>query len=855
MMERNLPHLVVSDWMETSNFVPPSSGGSGNAFIFQHDRKEHGKRLRVEYENAFKTPDNEAKEGYSDRKGAYITFASFPELELALKSLDSTAGGEAPRLLAVKQAKNGAQQATVWIPYGKKQLFLNKVEKYIKSIEYSDGDDNKKAKNQELIESIESIFRSTLLELWTDDDDVFPSKSKDPFWWEVWLRSEGGNPIEKLTTSAQKIDVQVTDQYLGIGDRLVVLLYASIEQLSHIFYNIDNIAELRAPSKISTLPLITMSRAEQGDWVKELQQRLKIAGEDAPVVCILDRGVHTHPLLEDSLSNGDKHVADPIWKHDPVIYPHGTEMAGLALFGDLGSAILSNQKIILKHRLESVKILPDSKQNDPKLYGAITAQGVDQPEITSVSKNRVFMMAITARDSASRRYAGRPTSWSASIDALSFGRAVRTTDNNFIHFDRDEVVLLPRLFILSAGNILDLTPGDDYRARNDDEPIEDPAQSWNAITVGAYANTDEMHEADSSFDGWIPVANRGDISPASRTSVIFEANKWPFKPEVVANGGNYAISPNKTTIDSPENLAVLTTRHQSQNDLSAGFFSTTRDTSAATAQVAALAADIWAEYPDFRPETVRALIVHSAKWTKAMQLHFDSAKGKIDRIKLLRRYGMGVPSMDRARYSAENSATLISESVIHPFGPRSKSGSFPLREMNIHQLPWPLEELERLGEAKVSMRITLSYFVEPNPSSHGWQERYQYSSHGLRFRVKRPEDNINTFLQRWNKAEHRTNVKPPKLNAEKGWLFGTKFHNSPGSLHTDIWTGSATDLAAKGAIVVYPVSGWWKHRPNLDQSDAGVNYSLIVSIEAPDVNVELWTSIKEKIKVATIIGT
>ena len=31
----------------------------------------------------------------------------------------------------------------------------------------------------------------------------------------------------------------------------------------------------------------------------------------------------------------------------------------------------------------------------------------------------------------------------------------------------------------------------------------------------------------------------------------------------------------------------------------------------------------------------------------------------------------------------------------------------------------------------------------------------------------------------------------------------------------------------------------------------GVNYSLIVSIEAPEVDVELWTPIKQKIETAT----
>lgn len=82
---------------------------------------------------------------------------------------------------------------------------------------------------------------------------------------------------------------------------------------------------------------------------------------------------------------------------------------------------------------------------------------------------------------------------------------------------------------------------------------------------------------------------------------------------------------------------------------------------------------------------------------------------------------------------------------------------------------------------------------------------------------------------------------------DTGWLFGTKQHEAPGSLHTDIWEGTAADLAAKGHIAVYPVSGWWKHQGKYDQSDKGVDYSLIVSIEAPEVDIDLWTPITNQI--------
>jgi hypothetical protein len=110
--------------------------------------------------------------------------------------------------------------------------------------------------------------------------------------------------------------------------------------------------------------------------------------------------------------------------------------------------------------------------------------------------------------------------------------------------------------------------------------------------------------------------------------------------------------------------------------------------------------------------------------------------------------------------------------------------------MNLHQLPWPTDALAALGEVTVRLRVTLSYFIEPNPSSRGWTGRYVYPSHGLRFATRRPEDSVETFRRRINTRARTEGQKPPSLDTEKGWLFGTNQQQSPGSLHTDIWSGS-----------------------------------------------------------------
>lgn len=850
MAERDRPHIFVPTPPASESFTPISTPVTSRGGGFSGRRSEHGTRLTEEFEAAWDPPAGEPA-----TTGTYVTFASFPGLDLMFESLESHRPGEQPELVAVQAEMTSAGEvvnATVFIPDGQKEFFLKKLEQYVETAEVLEG----KPKNAALIEGIASIRRATIRELWTGPADEYPTDPNQSRWWELWLRAVDGRECERLAGYARQHSLPVSDHYLGFGDRTVVLIRATSEQLAMTFRSIDDIAELRRPHEVASF-LPSLSASEQRDWVSELQSRVEHAGADAPVVCILDRGVQAgHPLLEDSLSVDDLHAVEPSWRKDVAIHGHGTEMAGLALYRDLQEAISTQHGVRLKHRLESVKLLPDTGSNDPDVYGAMTARAVDQAEISARDRARVFMLAITAPaavpnpghrvEDRPMQESGRPTAWSATIDALAYGRAIDDSVPKFTYLHRDEEPT-PRLFVLSAGNIRDVRAEDDHLDRSDAESVEDPAQAWNALVVGAYAEHDAMDHAPDVFAGYVPIAARGELSPTSRTSVSFDQKRWPFKPDVVAPGGNLARTPEGADVDTPENLAILTTRLQHPGE---GYFTTTRDTSAATAHVAAVAADIRAAYPHLRPETIRALIVHSAEWTNVMQAHIKATTTKRAAVNLLRRYGMGVPSLKRATRSATDALTLVDEAVIHPYERDGNSSSGTSREMNLHRLPWPTDALFALGETEVRLRVTLSYFVEPNPSSRGWTGRYVYPSHGLRFAMKRPEDNLDAFRQRVNKQAREDGEKPLTLKPESGWLFGRDQHTSSGSLHTDIWRGSAADLAAKEAVAVYPVAGWWKNRPKMDQSDNGVNYSLVVSIEAPEADVDLWTPVYQQVAAA-----
>ena len=165
---------------------------------------------------------------------------------------------------------------------------------------------------------------------------------------------------------------------------------------------------------------------------------------------------------------------------------------------------------------------PPPGQTPPDLYGAVTATAASVVEIQAPDRRRVFSLATTADwDTVSAdtdRQLGQPTSWSASIDALAAGLEIDVDDDGLLYLNEDQLADR-RLFLISAGNVLDLE--DDHLARSDVEPIEDPAQAWNALTIGAHT---ELTDASSGpgFTGWTPLAPEGELSPFSRTAVLFE---------------------------------------------------------------------------------------------------------------------------------------------------------------------------------------------------------------------------------------------------------------------------------------------------------------------------------------------
>jgi hypothetical protein len=310
-------------------------------------------------------------------------------------------------------------------------------------------------------------------------------------------------------------------------------------------------------------------------------------------------------------------------------------------------------------------------------------------------------------------------------------------------------------------------------------------------------------------------------------------------------GGNYAQKGNERI--ALEDLSLLTTVLHPTGRL----LETTCDTSPATAAAARMAAIIWSRYPRYRPETIRALMVNSARWTPAMLARFPGDK-KAQVQQCLRCYGYGIPQLGRALWSAENAVTLVYEGDLQPY--HKVDGSVQTKEMHLHELPWPKAVLQELGETDVSMRVTLSYFVEPSPGRRGWTNKHRYQSHGLRFDVIRPLESIDEFRKRISKAEWEDpKSRPANVEDTRHWVVGEN-GRTHGSLHSDWWEGYASQLAECNRIAVYPVTGWWRERAHLERWGKKARYSLVISIESPRVDVNLYTPIETATMIATEVS-
>jgi|TARA_R100001244_G_scaffold125742_1_gene95906 hypothetical protein len=827
--DHDLPHIDISALVRRGDYKSPGNNGRVNPL--QRIRADHGRRMAEELRTAF----NQADQTQSALVGEIPDLEGSGGIYLEVE-LNRLTGAEIierktenTRQSAEKVLDDGTRTIALFVPDDARDVLENIIS------DYTEGEITSRRGTPPLagrVEPIEHIREARLRTFWRDDQDALPTEPQEQIWWALWCFPDS---LEKVVATAGTLGLQLgtNDTFLHFPEIIVVPAYGRVSSIELLLFATGGIAELR---RATDNPLVFTQDLKDDipAFIDDLAERVTWPQADAPAVCLLDTGVNrAHPLIEPALSIDDLMSVNEAWGGDDHDGGpgHGTGMAGLSLHGDLVAPLADQSNHILAHRVESVKILPPNgfPPNEPHSYGPITLSAIAKAEIQNPLRDRVFCMAVTNEN----RSGAENSAWSASIDQAAAGAELQDPDN-----------LSPkRLIVVAAGNIPD---NSNAAAISDHDafPMQDPSQAWNALAIGGF--TQKTAIAEQGYEDWTPSAAVGEASPYSRNSILWNSSKSAFKPDLVFETGNRAISPSgQEAVAGLDSISLLTTSKEVDTNPLTGFWAT----SAATAQAARMAAQISADHPDYWPETVRALMVHSARWTPPMLEAIDLGASRRDKADSIRRFGYGVPNIVRASASAADDLALVAQNTIQPF---RKDKGIRFNEAHIYELPWPREVLEELGNTAVKLKVTLSYFIEPNPSFASVIDPARYQSFGLRFDLKRSRESSADFHRR-NNAATQVPGGAAASTPDSGWLFG-KQQISAGSLHSDIWEGVAVELAARNQIYIRPINGWWRERKGLKRFDDKARYALIVSLETPDVEIDLYTPIEAMVPTLIPVG-
>lgn len=652
-------------------------------------------------------------------------------------------------------------------------------------------------------------------------------------WFEIGCRGGYRRPMQETEQSRGQIRRQLMRRGLPhqfeefiAPERVYFFMRLSFSQLSALIEATDCIIECEVAAPDARGWLILEEQPTQDIRAFELIS----PPSEAPSVVVLDTGIATtHPLLKNAIRTAGSVVPGIDSAEDTS--GHGTRMAGVALYQSV-QAVVEAGSATASHWLQSVRIMVEPEkgtaaEENRHLWPRMTENAIKLAEEADIdSRQRVFALAVTRPIEPVE-----PTLWSHALDQLAYARG------------------RGRLLCVSAGNAelrrwLDLAKN--YPELYLNEKIHDPAQAANVLTVGAYTQKIRMPPA-AIYEEGTPVAPSGGISPYTSTGP--QGSPWPIKPDVVLEGGNLALAGALPDHAVPT-LVTLTTGHRLHLNKP---LSTIAMTSEATAHAARLAAEIWSVEPSLRSETVRGLIVHSASWTRTMVEQFPSLEDRLAAC------GYGVPDPVLARECAKNRATVIIEdempnAVVEeepkkkpPKRARTKATEPKMRrKMKLFRLPVP-NELGGYADVEVELRVTLSYFPEPNTF-----RRTVYHGLDLKWDMQGPQESEAEFLDRVNEflrpvgSDGRRRRTSSKKSFQ--WDIGVQ-KRSRGTVQSDRWTGPASLLAGPKLIAVMPVLGWWEQRKEL--RECTMPFSLVVSITGPDVYSTIQAHLAVPVEITT----
>ena len=618
--------------------------------------------------------------------------------------------------------------------------------------------------------------------------------------------------LDELSRLAVSQAGRLTDLY--IGDYLCLARCHLNEAGLQAFLNVDYILEIdRKPRPTFDTALLYQTTLGDLGIIPE-------APEDASGILVIDSGVMgNHPLLRPALGEAEvfpDRLRQRLQGGPEDAEGHGTSVCGIAVYGDVGRCI-ETATFRPTVRLFSARVLDENREYDSDELVEHQFEQAVRHFVNRYPRCKVINVSL-GDDHLFLREGQKQFRLAATIDQLAYDL-------------REQNVL----FVISAGNYMHSPNAPDRRLIDypgylfDEEArVIDPATSALGVSVGSLStgNVPFRHNTDASRRC---IAGKAEFpSPFTRTGFGVDGM---IKPDLVEFGGDEVFDPLLRVIDPG---AGIPTTSKDFMPPEGQIFRAACGTSFAAPAVAHTAARLFDRFPGATSNLVRALMADSARIPIEPPPNVGRHPWDDGVLKV---YGYGRPSFERAAYSDQNEVLLVAEEEI------------PVNSFQLFEIPpLPNEFLDHAGERYLS--VTLAY--DP-PTRHTRGDSYvglTMESHMFR---NISAQTVEYLFRDWAKAPAEENEAALEEAISK----------LPSSQRIDLMPG--INRRKKGTlqkgIIRIGSSRWTYNRDPIILSVACIRkwapeeidsqrYAVVVSVRHSSDEIRLYDRIRQHVRVA-----
>ncbi len=559
------------------------------------------------------------------------------------------------------------------------------------------------------------------LELTYRNDDVYLSKVYAHI--KHLIETNKGNLIESSYTIIKDI------KYHAVIAKVPIKLFEELKEDTNItFFKCEQVLFIR-PVGQSIYNQNIDEETEEISEIKELDNS-KDLNEDTIVALFDGLPLQNHALLKGKLIIDDpENIED---NYPSKARKHGTSMSSLILYGDLNSnqIEIASRKIYIRPILFPIfnsftnnydEVIPNDKLFIDVIHSAVKRIFEGTDSVKPLAPNtKIINLSI---GDIHRPFLINNSSWSRLIDWLAFKYNI--------------------LFIISSGNFtedIELSLGDTQFSELTSEQKEElllssiidgnfkrkiiaPAESINAITVGAFYSDEYNGDIVTNNSRVELLDNKSQISPISRIGMGYQNS---IKPDILVQGGRqlYRTNPLNSDIFKIDSNGLppghkVAFPDQKDTNQGTGYIRGTSNSAALATRfgirihevLETLSFESLTIPDEYYAVIIKSLLVHGAS-NQHMEL-FYKVFGETKKTKLLPYIGHGlILNEEKVLACTEQQVTLIG------FGALGKDQS------QIFELPLP-NEISAQNISK-QLTITLAWFSPLNFTSNNYRKAALY---------------------------------------------------------------------------------------------------------------------------------